>query len=523
MGSLSDIWWSWRKASTQKDQFTPTLLTLTLAVLFIFWFVWLLKKSRNQNPPLPPGPRPLPLLGNLPFLDPDLHTYFANLARTYGPIFKLHLGNKLGVIVSSPSLAKEVLKDQDTTFANRDPPIAARVATYGGIDIAWSPYGPQWRLLRKVCVREMLGNASLDAVYGHRRREIRQTISYIYSKSGCPVNVGEQMFLTVLNLITSMLWGGTVEGGKRDSLGAEFRRLVGEMTELLGKPNVSDFYPSLARFDIQGVERDMKALFPRLDQIFDSVIDHRLKMDGQGGEECHDFLHFLLKLKDEADSKTPLTMLHLKALLMDMVVGGTDTTSNTVEWAMAEMMNKQETMRKVQEELDRVVGRDNIVEESHLPKLHYLPAVMKEVLRLHAALPLLVPHCPSSSCTIGGYSVPKGARVFVNVWAIHRDPSIWENPSIFEPERFLNDRWDFNGNDFNYFPFGSGRRICAGTGMAERTVMYTLASLLHSFDWRLPEGVAEVDLSEKFGIVLKAATPLLAVPTPRLVDTALYL
>ena len=204
-----------------------------------------------------------------------------------------------------------------------------------------------------------------------------------------------------------------------------------------------------------------------------------------------------------------------------MVVGGTATTSNTVEFAMAEIMNKPDVLRKLQQEVDTVVGKDNIVEESHIQHLPYLYAVMKEVLRLHPVLPLLVPHFPSEAGIVGGYTVPKGSRVFINVWAIQRDPSIWENPTEFRPERFLDNKWDYSGNDFNYFPFGSGRRICAGIGMAERMFMYSLASLVHSFDWKLPEGET-LDLTEKFGIVLKKKMPLVAIPTPRLCNPTLY-
>lgn len=206
----------------------------------------------------------------------------------------------------------------------------------------------------------------------------------------------------------------------------------------------------------------------------------------------------------------------------DMVVGGTDTTSNTVEYALAEMMNKPQTLKEVQQELESVVGKHSIVEESHINNLPYLRTVMKEVLRLHPALPLLVPHCPSATCTVSGYTIPKGSRVFVNVWAIHRDPSVWEDPLEFRPERFQDGKWDYSGNDFKYLPFGSGRRICAGTGMAERMFMYSLASLVHSFHWSLPEGEEKVDLTEKFGIVLKKKVPLVAIPTPRLSDSSLY-
>ncbi|XP_077253796.1 labd-13Z-ene-9,15,16-triol synthase, chloroplastic-like, partial [Tasmannia lanceolata] len=201
----------------------------------------------------------------------------------------------------------------------------------------------------------------------------------------------------------------------------------------------------------------------------------------------------------------------------DLLSGATDTTSTTVEWAMAEMMKHPEIMRRAQEELEEVVGKNNVVEEFHLPKLSYLGAILKEVLRLHPLVPFLIPRRPSQSCVVGGYMIPKGAQVLVNVWALHRDPKAWENPLEFQPERFLNttNKYEFNGNNFSYLPFGCGKRMCVGVPMAERMLIYVLASLLHSFQWRLAEG-EKLDLSEKYSIILKKETPLIAIPMPRL-------
>ena len=167
---------------------------------------------------------------------------------------------------------------------------------------------------------QMLGSATLNAFYDLRRREVRRTVSYLYGQSGSPVNVGEQMFLTIMNVVTSMLWGGTVKGGERDSLAAEFKKVVAEMTALLGKPNVSDFFPALAPFDLQGMKKRFKTLATKLDGLFNPIIEQREKMDKESGstdgKAGKDFLQFLLNLKDEGDSKTPLTMAHVKALLM---------------------------------------------------------------------------------------------------------------------------------------------------------------------------------------------------------------
>ncbi|CAI0476838.1 unnamed protein product [Linum tenue] len=207
------------------------------------------------------------------------------------------------------------------------------------------------------------------------------------------------------------------------------------------------------------------------------------------------------------------------------MIGGTDTTSTTIEWTMAELMQHPDAMQKVHKELDEVIGRSNAVEEFHLPRLHYLEAAIKEAFRLHPALPLLVPRCPTEDCQIGRYTIPKGATVFINAYAMHRDPQLWDSPLEFRPERFLDEnaaKFDYLGNSSQYFPFGTGRRVCPGIPMAEKMLNYILASLLHSFEWKLAHGSTEVDLTDKFGIVVKLEKPLVLIPTPRLANPELY-
>ena len=203
-----------------------------------------------------------------------------------------------------------------------------------------------------------------------------------------------------------------------------------------------------------------------------------------------------------------------------MVIGGTDTSSNTIEFAMAHIMNEPKVMRRVLEELDCIVGKNSTVKDSHIPKLPYLLAVMKETLRLHPIAPFLIPHCPSETTIVDRYTIPKGSTLFVNVWAIQRDPSVWDNPLQFDPTSFLDAR-NYKGNDFNYLPFGSGRRICAGMDMAEKTFLYCIATLMHLYEWKLPQG-QKLDMSEKFGLTLRKKVPLVAIPTPRLSDISLY-
>ncbi|CBI24535.3 flavonoid 3'-monooxygenase CYP75B137 [Vitis vinifera] len=516
--------WSWWWDGLTENTIFRVVAALSTAAIAISWYVWLIKKASRGLPPLPPGPRGLPLLGNLLFIEPDLHRYFSKLSQLYGPIFKLQLGSKTCIVISSSSVAKEILKDHDVIFANRDVPISALALTYGGQDIAWSHYSPEWRKLRKVFVQEMMSSASLDACSALRRREVQEMVRDVYGKVGTPINMGDQMFLTVLNVVTSMLWGGTLHGEDRSRIGMEFRRVIVETVGLMGKPNISDLFPALAWFDLQGIESRAKKLVLWFDRIFESLIAQRTQLDGADGggknksKESKDFLQFMLELMHQGDDKTSVSITQLKALFMDIVVAATDTSSTTVEWAMAELLQHPQTMQKAQEELEKVVGNKNIVEESHLFQLPYLGAVIKETLRLHPPLPLLVPHSPSTSCIISGYTIPKGSRILFNAWAMQRNPEVWEHPLEFIPERFLEDAAsaDYKGNNFNFMPFGSGRRICAGLPLAEKMLLYVLASLLHSFDWKLPDGRTSVDLEERFGIVLKKSETLLAIPTARL-------
>ncbi|XP_073286537.1 labd-13Z-ene-9,15,16-triol synthase, chloroplastic-like [Primulina huaijiensis] len=508
------------------DDFSLPILTAFLIIVSIFWYFFISKTSKKETHPIPPGPRGLPFLGYLPFLQVNLHKQFTELANKYGPVYKLWLGSKLCVVISSPSLIKEVVRDHDTIFANRDPPVAAIVAT-GGVDIVWSPYGQYWRDMRKLFVREMLSNSNLEASYVHRKDEVRKVVKSLHMKTGSAVEISELIFVTELNVVFSMLWGGTMDKKIIDRIGSEFREAMSKLVDLLGKPNVSDFFPVLAKFDVQGIEKEAKSLIPSIDEILDSVINERMKtmVSGKGRDERRkDFLQILLELKEQDDPDRSINLPQIKAILKDIIAGGTDTTATIIEWVMAEVLNDPQVKKRVQDELTEVVGLKNTVEESHLPGLHYLNAIIKESFRLHPPVPLLVPRLPSQSSIIGGYTIPKGSRVFLNMWSIHRDPLVWENPSEFKPDRFLNDsgNFDFSGNNFQYLPFGSGRRVCPGILLAERMVMHLLATLFHLFDWELPEGSEKIDLSENFGIVMRKRTPLIAIPYPRLHDSEIY-
>ncbi|KAH9602034.1 hypothetical protein KSS87_007342 [Heliosperma pusillum] len=500
------MWSRWWSTIDVSNEFGGRFLVTGITALSLLFFILFVKRRGKGKSPSPPGPTGLPFVGYLPFLGSDLRYTFKDLANIYGPIFKVRLGTKDGIVITSPSLAKEVLRDKDVIFSNRDPTVAARTAICDESDVVFTNYGPELRKMKKIFVTEMLSNVNLDASYYLRKQKVKKMINDIYQRAGEVVDIGELGFLTVISSAMSMVWGDSVKGIDGKAINSEFRSVVDEYVILLGKPNISDYLPLLAMFDLQGIRRKMKLIIERFDKMFDLAIEDHNSGDCSSRKT---FLGCLLQLTKQDDPATSLTLAQVKGILTDAIIGGVDTTATTIEWAMTEILRHPEIMKNAQEELTTTIGLDNTIEEGHLGDLKYLNAILKETLRMHPPVPFFVPHSPDRDTTIGGYTVRNSSQIYINTWAIHRDPELWEAPLEFRPERFFNDceKLDFFGKQFQYLPFGSGRRMCTGITLAEKTTMFVLASLLHSFEWKLPNDAIDVDLSETFGIVVKKSKP----------------
>lgn len=201
-------------------------------------------------------------------------------------------------------------------------------------------------------------------------------------------------------------------------------------------------------------------------------------------------------------------------MVQEIFLAGSETTSSTIEWALTELLCNPESLIKARAELSRVVGSERKVEESDIDNLPYLQAVIKETLRLHPPIPLLVPRRAMQDANFMGYHIPKDTQVFVNAWAIGRDPDVWEDPLAFKPERFLGSNIEYKGYHYELIPFGAGRRMCAGVPLAHRMLHLVLSSLLHRFDWSLTEDVtpSTIDMKDRLGITMRKLEPLFAVP-----------
>ncbi|KAI3504805.1 hypothetical protein L1887_26527 [Cichorium endivia] len=209
----------------------------------------------------------------------------------------------------------------------------------------------------------------------------------------------------------------------------------------------------------------------------------------------------------------------VKAACLAIFAAATDTTSLTLTWALALLLNNPRVLKKAQQELENHVGLNRMVKESDLTNLVYLQAIIKETMRLYPAAPLSVPHESIEDCVVGGYSVPKGTRLLVNIWKIHHDPKIWEDSFQFVPERFLTSKKniDAKGQHFELIPFGSGRRICLGMSIAVKSLQLILASIVHGFEFQNVSS-EPIDMTESPGLTNLKATPLELLVVPRILN-----
>ncbi|RVW14939.1 Flavonoid 3',5'-hydroxylase 2 [Vitis vinifera] len=388
--------------------------------------------------------------------------------------------------------ARAFLKTLDINFSNRPPNAGATHLAYDAQDMVFADYGPRWKLLRKLSNLHMLGVKALEDWSRVRTVELGHMLRAMLelSQREEPVVVPEMLSFSVANMIGQVILSRRVFETK-GSESNEFKDMVVELMTSAGYFNIGDFIPSIAWLDIQGIERGMKHLHKKFDKLLTRMIEeHTASAHERKGNP--DFLDVVMGHQGNSTGEK-LTLTNIKALLL-----------------------------RAHEEMDQVIGRSRRLVESDLPKLPYLQAICKESFRKHPSTPLNLPRVSNEACEVNGYYIPKNTRLSVNIWAIGRDPDVWESPEEFSPERFLsgrNAKIDPRGNDFELIPFGAGRRICAGTRMGIVLVEYILGTLVHSFDWKMPDGV-EINMDEAFGLALQKAVSLSAMVTPRLHQSA---
>ncbi|TKW02483.1 hypothetical protein SEVIR_8G246830v4 [Setaria viridis] len=487
----------------------------SLALLFFLFLVAVhlaTPRSRTEKllRKLPSPPFKLPIIGHLHLIGSLPHHSLRDLAKRHGPdVMLLRLGAVPTLVVSSPRAAKAVLRTHDHVFASRPHSAVADVLFYGCTDVGFAPYGEYWRQARKVITTHLLTAAKVRSNRAAREQEVQLVLAKVTAAAamGIAVDVSKLFSFFANDIVCQAVTGRLPREQGRNQL---FRELLETNAKLLGGFNLDDYFPSLARLDLVSA----KAVKHRKiwDDLLDSLIDKH-KTKPVDGEDEEDFIDVLLSVQQEYG----LTRDNVKAILMDMFEAGTDTTYIALDYAMAELMRNPKVMTKLQAEVRGCATRGKeLVTEQDLSGMSYLTAVMKESMRLHAPGPLLIPHLSMAEWEVEGYTIPSGTRVIVNAWALGRDSTYWESAEEFMPERFMEEAVDaasdFQGNDFRFLPFGSGRRMCPGINFTTATFEIILANLIYHFNWELLPRSTGVDMSESYGMDVHRKEKLLLIP-----------
>ncbi|KAL2347890.1 hypothetical protein Fmac_001890 [Flemingia macrophylla] len=490
---------------------------LSLITPFFLCVIVALKLRRNvqktkSSPNIPPGPWKLPIIGSIHHLITSTpHRKLSDLAKVYGPLMHLQLGEIFTIIVSSSEHAEEIMKTHDVNFASRPRMLLTDIVSYGYTNIAFAPYGNYWRQVRKLCTVHLLSQKRVKSFQSLRENEFTSLVTMLASHNGSPVNLTETVSSSIYNVVSRAIFGTKCEDRE------DFILLIKEAAPIAAGLNIADLFPSAKWLQlVTGLRPKIEKMQRQIERILENIINEHKETQSKAKGDHEDLVDVLLKFHDgnDRDQDICLTNNNIKAIMQDLFAAGGETSSNAINWAMAEMVKNPRVMKKAQVEVREVFDMKRRVDENCIDELKYLKSVVMETLRLHPPAPFLLPRENKHACEIGRYEVPVKTKVIINAWAIGRDPNYWTESEKFYPERFIDSSIDYNGRNFNFIPFGAGRRICPGITMAAANIEVALAFLLYHFDWKLPNGLEseDMDMTEVFGAAVRRKDDLYLIP-----------
>ncbi|KAL0356322.1 UNVERIFIED_CONTAM: cytochrome [Sesamum radiatum] len=443
--------------------------------LFLFWAItkWLCRPAGNKK--LPPSPSKLPILGNLHQLGSLPHRNLQSLAKKHGPLMLLHFGTVPTLVVSSAEVAREIMKTHDLIFADRRQSSTGRRLLYDFKDVAAAPYGEYWRKLKSICVLQLLSNKRVQSLHSIREEETALLVNKI-RKSSIPVNLSEMFAELTNDVVCRSAFGRKFSEGEN---GKKFLSLLIELLELLGSFPIGNFIPGLSWISrVNGFDARVDKVSKELDEFLEGVIRERMETSKEVKNGAN-FVDILLDIYQSNSSGVSLDRDSIKAIILDMFAAGTDSTSTLLEWVMTELLRHPFVMEKLQTEIRETIKDKQDITDNDLEKMQYLKAVIKETLRFHPPIPLLVPRQARKDVKIMGHDIAAGTM----------------------------------GLDFEFIPFGAGRRGCPGIAFAMATTEFVLANLVQKFDWKLPDEGKELDMKEHPGVTVHRDVPILAAAT----------
>ncbi|XP_053404194.1 steroid 17-alpha-hydroxylase/17,20 lyase-like isoform X2 [Mercenaria mercenaria] len=488
---VKDRYYSRMKRITDMLEFLPhgsvtsTCIVGLVAGLIVYWAI---QKWKYKYPP---GPSGLPLLGNALQIDQaKLHEQAFEWSKKFGPVITVGTGPIPTVIVNTLETAMEVLVKRSTDFAGRQHSPSIDAFSYGGKDIAMADHGPTWKLHRKIASKALRHYMQGDALQNRVHDAVETTLFEIDQLSG-EFDPSEYINFIVGNILTGLCFGG-----KYSFKDKEVNYILEKEDNAfkdLGLGTWEDFIPGLKYVYKSNT-------FKMIEEFLEDVVSGYLTNKLREAEKTFDkdnVRHFTDTLilarmeameEEGAEKLKSLTDQHLVQTLSDIFFAGIDTSRFTLSGAILHMVAFPDIQEKVQEEIDRVVGRDKLPGINDRPNLGYTEAVLHESMRLGTVAPLGLPHMTLCDTEVAGYRIPKGTTVIINHWALHHDPDAWDDVDRFIPERFLDENGKLGPKPKNWLPFSAGKRVCLGEFVAKPELHLIFASLMQRYKWRMISG-----------------------------------
>ncbi|XP_070556170.1 cytochrome P450 1A1-like [Ptychodera flava] len=489
----------------------PVNVFMVLVAFVLVASLWSMRRPAG----FPPGPRGLPFIGSIGDLAPNPVWTISDFAKTYGDIFTLKIGMQWIVVLNNLELVREALVEKQDEFAGRPWIYSLDVLSEGGQNITNGSFGKKWKALRKIgsqAVRNFTSGYTLDKIV--TQEAFPHLKKAIVDKNGEPFDPEPILKLCVCNVMSNISFGHNYDFD--DTEFKNIMQITKDMDDVFGNGTLADFEPVFKYIPTNAIRQMKKVTNTWLTFIQSKVDDHRMNIqEGSVSDAIHDVLKFHAEMKgrDQADA---LTDVHVRQIVADIFGAGIDTTTQTMIWCLAYLINYPDVQAKVHKEIDDVIGKDRLPLLSDKTKLPYCEAVILEVMRIRTISALNLPHETTENTVIGGYNIPKGTQIWTNLWNLHMDKEYWKEPEKFCPERFLDYEGNVQKRQESYLPFSAGRRVCIGEVLARNNMFLILTCLFQQFTLSPVRGKGKPSLDPIFTNLVTRCIPYEVVAKERI-------
>ncbi|XP_077982770.1 steroid 17-alpha-hydroxylase/17,20 lyase-like [Glandiceps talaboti] len=482
----------------------PVNIILLLLVLLVIFAI----RSVHIPVGFPPGPRGLPFIGSIVELAKDPMETLDRYTKQYGDVFSMKLGKDRMVILNNIDLVKEALVLKQNEFAGRSRLVSMDLMSEGGENIVFGDFTPKWKFLRKIghqAIRNYASGSKLENLIKDQAFPCLKKA--IDDKEGKPFNPEPLLMLVVANVIASMCFGEKYE--LDDPEFQQILKTIKDGQESLGNGLLADIVPVLRHVPTKSLCLFKEMIATWFGMIQTKIDKHKEHFDE---ENIHDLVDDILKIQKDAQAAGEehahsLTDINLRQTVADIFSAGLHTTTLTLNWCVAYLVNYPDVQRKVQEELDDVIGQNRRPLLSDKGKLPYCEAVIHEVMRIRTATPFAIPHTTLCDTAVGGYNLPRGTLVWINILNLHMSDKYWDKPGEFRPEHFLDRDGKALPKPESFLPFSAGRRVCVGEALARNELLLIFTSLFQQFTFLPSPDKGKADLKTSYEGLLTRCAP----------------